>query len=235
MSLHKGVLANVFLALLLPNAIFAQKLCVGVGGGIGRIMSPDSYTRVTHNIVGEMVDPDHAFEIIGKIKVQTSKFPLRFVGQISFLSITDQGNYLGILDPPDSYFSDIHLEASSQILSMGIGAEYKLLPTAFSPFVSIDLLINSFGDTKLYTDPSSQDKEWNEITHITSIPKGIRLGMGLGIGVQYPLSQKLNLTIDANYAIMNMAGRKRYESFGEIGREKLFERGSLKSSILFQI
>lgn len=154
---------------------YGQGLKFGVGGGLSMVQSPD---RLTNSAAegGSGFGSEYHFGLKAKLSI-----PLVPVTPVGFL------NY-HLLSGDD--------DISQSILSLGVGVNIELIPGPLSPYGTIDLQYNSFGDTEI----GSQ-----------SFDGYSRTGLGIGAGIEFNLLPMVDLDLSAKYNMMNLMGKAENE------------------------
>ncbi|GMR25333.1 MAG: hypothetical protein BMS9Abin39_0623 [Ignavibacteria bacterium] len=176
------ILFSVFFILSLNTNVHAQLLKLGVGGGLTRVLGPNSYTDdIGNNGLG--FSSEYNFGAI--VKVGLPVIPLTPRGFFLYHKLSSN--------------EDI-TEFSQSISSLGLGLQYGFIPipAGFDPYLSLDLTLNNFGDL-------TETINGNE----TKIGGGFsRFGLQLGIGTEVTIVPFINLDIFAGYNWFNLTGKE---------------------------
>ena len=158
----------LFFALILTSITFSQSIKVGVLGGTTMFQSPDEFTKsITEGGFG--FNNSIHYGIKGKFEIPL--LPLSMNASILYVPLSSE---------------ESSIKLTSNLLALGI-----------SPYASIDLLFNSFGELKLES-PFGNLKE-----------KGFtRNGFAFGGGITFTLLPMIDLDLSAKYAYYNLLGTK---------------------------
>lgn len=169
----------LFFALILTSITFSQSIKVGVLGGTTMFQSPDEFTKsITEGGFG--FNNSIHYGIKGKFEIPL--LPLSMNASILYVPLSSE---------------ESSIKLTSNLLALGIGAEWSFIPGPISPYASIDLLFNSFGELKLES-PFGNLKE-----------KGFtRNGFAFGGGITFTLLPMIDLDLSAKYAYYNLLGTK---------------------------
>ncbi len=173
---------TLFAIVLVATTVNAQSLRIGLGGGISKVTGPDDYTNSIVSKNGGL-GFDSEYLLGGKAKFGLPIIPLNIVGSVYYHSF-------------DGEAKSINTETSASLLSIGIGAEWGIIPGPVSPYVGLDFLINSFGDVEI---KDANGKHTEEI--------GSRYGIGIGAGVDFKLLPKVDIDLCAKYNFNNLLGK----------------------------
>lgn len=187
-------LSTIFIVCLSIN-VHGQFLKIGVGGGITNITGPDEFTKEVSD-GGLGFSTEYNIGLVGKIDLPL--IPLTPRGLIIYHNLGGEGSQIPVL-PKVSNATDINVEYSQSILSLGLGVQYSFIPVpiGFDPYVAVDLMYNNFGEFTTTTDG-------NEVT-----AEGVsRTGLQFGIGTEISLIPTLNLDVFAAYNLFNVAGKE---------------------------
>ena len=152
----------------------AQGLKLGIGGGLSMVQSPDYYTD------GAGFSTEYHIGIRAKLSLPV--IPITPIGFVEYHFLTgSMDTQLGSVD------------TKQNILSIGVGGEFTLVPGPFSPYLGVDLEYNNFGDF----EPSE-----------TEGSSGVsRMGIGLGAGVMFNLVV-IDIDVNLKYQMMNLIGKE---------------------------
>lgn len=177
--------------MILSGSLQAQMLRIGPGGGLNMIKTPDYYTKEAPAGLG--FSDELALGL--KAKFSVPLLPLRITGQAFYTKLKSESdaNIAG---------KNYNIGYSSSIFSLGVGAEMSLLPGPVSPYLGVDLLINSFGELKV-------DSGNEVVGQFSNSTDGFsRFGLGLGAGVEFTLLPKVDIDVSAKYNLNNMIGKE---------------------------
>jgi opacity protein-like surface antigen len=170
----------------------AQGLDIGIGGGLSIVQTPSYYTDVAG------FSSEYHIGLKGKLNLPVSPItPIGFVEYHFFRGSesTPTGNS----------------DTKQNILSIGVGGEYSIIPGPLSPYLGVDIEFNNLGDL---TTSGSQTSS------------GVsRMGLGVGAGVMFKLLPVINLDLTLKYQMLNL--------FGKIGGEDTIGLINLNAAIFF--
>lgn len=175
----KKVIIPIFAIVILLAFIStsAQSLRIGAGGGITMFQSPDAFTDDLDK-GGLGLASEYHFN--GKLKFGFPVIPLSISGHVIYNTLSSEKS---------------GTEISWNLLSLGVGAEYKLIPGPASPYLSLDLMMNSFGKLKV-------DDDEQEDTDIS------RYGIAIGAGLEFTLLPKVDIDASVKYNMFNLMGKE---------------------------
>lgn len=165
--------------LILSSISFSQGIGVGITGGLVNFTGPDGFTNSIQD-GGFGFKNSFGFGVKGKIDIPL--IPLSANASINYIPLSSKEG---------------SIEISSNILALGIGAEWSFIPGPLSPYAAVDLLFNSFGELEIKT-PLGTLKE----------KSFTRNGIAVGAGVAFTLLPVIDLDLSAKYAIYNLLGSK---------------------------
>lgn len=152
----------------------AQGLKLGIGGGLSMVQSPDSYTD------GAGFSTEYHIGLRARLSLPA--VPITPIGFVEYHFLTGSMNV-----------QDVSVDTKQNILSIGVGGEFTLVPGPFSPYLGLDLEFNSFGDF----EPSGY-----------GIGSGkSRMGIGIGAGVMFNLIV-IDIDVNLKYQMMNLIGKE---------------------------
>jgi len=170
------------LILLVFNAnVHAQLFKIGAGGGLTNIQGPDSYTNsISDDGLG--FSSGYNFGIIAKLGLPLIPLTPRGIFLYNNFSSDDSG-----------------VEISQSISSLGLGVQYGFIPipAGFDPYLSLDLMYNSFGDITITSGNSEE-----------TVPGVSRFGMQIGVGTEITIIPLINLDVFAGYNWYNLTGKE---------------------------
>jgi hypothetical protein len=166
----------------------AQGIKIGVGIGLTNIMAPD---ELTNDISEGGSGFSSEFNILAKCKISLPAIPITPIGYVQYTSMGgEQSTQFG------------NIETSMSILSIGAGAEISLVPGPLSPYLSLDLSYNSFGDYEIKAPELAGGNQ-------TSSGES-RTGLGLGVGAELSLIL-ITIDVSARYNFYNLLGKESEE------------------------
>ena len=174
--MKKSLLLFLFVAisLFVYQTTNAQSINIGIGGGLTSVQSPSYYTDVAG------FSSEYHIGIKGKLN-----FPLVPITPIAFVEY----HFLRGSISTASGSAD----TKQNILSIGIGGEYSLIPGPISPYLGVDFEFNNLGDF--------------EITDSNSVAGISRSGLGLGAGVMIEILPVISLDASLKYQMLNLFGK----------------------------
>ena len=211
--------------------IFSQNIRIGLGVGYAYIDNDTYYTRdVQSSYFSNQLGIRNCFVINGKIKYAPIESPIIFTGELLFLSAANEVDYLGYYSSLQSSPAKMHLEASQDIYSFGIGIEAPIIKSIVMPYFTLGILANYFGKTKVERTPES-DLIFDRIElDDLLISDKLRVGLNVGIGVDYQFLETLSFDISAKYNFMNMIFKK---DISKTENEENFNTFSITTSVLY--
>jgi len=166
------------------NMTFAQGLKFGIGGGLSLVQSPKAWTEDINNGGAGFKT---AFNIAGKVKLKLPLIPLTPTGMVQYSFFN--GSYSNALG---------EYKTSMNVLTLAAGGEFSFLPGPLSPYAGLDIMYNNFMEGKV-TFPGGSS------VFSTSAS---RVGLGIGVGVEFNLIPMINFDLSAKYKIMNLVGKE---------------------------
>jgi hypothetical protein len=174
--------------LLLTNLSQAQ-LRFGIGAGLTSITAPSGYTN---SIADNGEGFGASFNFGAQIRLDIPLVPITPIFFADYHMLRGSGS----LGP-------VTVNTSQNILSVGVEAEYILLPLPLiKPYISVEGAINNFGDLKEDTNLGS-----------TSSGSMSRFGGAIGIGSMITILPIFDLDVSLKYHFFNLIGK----SSGEPG------------------
>lgn len=162
--------------------LYTQGLRFGIEGGLTSITGPTSYTTsVADN--GEGFGANYNYG--AQLRLDIPLVPLTPIFFVDYHMLKGNGSS-----------GSFTTNTSQNILSIGVEAEYILLPLPIiKPYASIEGAINNIGDLKMdYTGGS------------TSQGKMTRLGAAIGIGAIVTILPIFDLDVSLKYHDFNLTG-----------------------------
>lgn len=171
------------LALSITTISFSQSISIGAIGGATMFQSPKEFTNSISN-GGFGFKNSANFGIKGKFDFPL--LPLSTNLSIMYIPLSSE---------------EYSIKVNSNILALGIGAEWSFLPGPVSPYAGLDILFNSFGDLEAKTPFGNMTE------------KGFtRDGFAIGAGVVFGLLPLFDVDVSAKYVVYNFLGKKGNEN-----------------------
>ncbi len=194
-------LFTVLLVLFSTTLISAQSFKIGVGGGLTTLTAPESITKdISEGGLGFGV----GYHIGAKARFSLPVIPLAFFCEINYAPLKGEED----LDYKNIYGQNTttHFETESSLLSIGVGAQYSIIPGPISPYASAEVIYNSMADMKIKYSGKSGSTNINE--EITVSEKFNRTGLGIGAGVFISVLPAIDIDFSVKYKIVNVAGKE---------------------------
>lgn len=182
------------LMFIFAGSIQAQRLSIGIGGGISNIQGPDNYTK---SISDGGLGFGSEYRLGGKAKLGLPLVPFTFTGQVFYTIMNSEGD---VPTTPTSSTTVTSMETNLSLLSIGVGTEYTMVPGPLSPYLALDVSVNNFGE--LEYDYSGQNLTDNTEDGFT------RTGLAIGAGVEFTLLPTIDVDVSAKYAFNNLIGKE---------------------------
>jgi hypothetical protein len=185
MRITKQIILSLVIFLSVTQFINAQGIKVGVGIGLTNVTAPD---ELTNDISDGGSGFSSEFNIIAKAKLSIPVIPITPIGFIQYTTMGgEQSTPFG------------NIETSMSILSIGVGGEISLTPGPLSPYLSLDLSYNSFGDFERKAPEAAGG-------NFSSAGES-RTGLGLGVGTELSLIL-ITVDVSARYNFYNLLGKE---------------------------
>lgn len=187
-------LFNTFLFLMIffiAGSAFAQGLKIGPSIG---------YTKIQNDIIPNYdVEYDSDLHYGGKAKFDIPMVPLSPVLHVHYVKFAGDGELDGpTIGLPGLNETSVNFE--SNLLTIGIGGEMSLLPGPVSPYLALDILFNSFGETDVTANDFDLTSEQSD---------GVsRQGLGIGAGVEFTLLPAFDIDLSVKYNFNNLIGKE---------------------------
>lgn len=194
-------LFTVLLVLVSTTLISAQSFKIGVGGGLTTFTAPESLTKdISEGGFGVSV----GYHFGAKARFSLPVIPLAFFCEINYSPLKGEED----VDYNNLYGHNIkmHYETESSLLSIGIGAQYSIIPGPISPYASAEVIYNSLADMKVKYSGTSGSTIVKE--EMTVSEKFNRTGVGLGAGVFISVLPLIDIDVNVKYKIVNVAGKE---------------------------
>ena len=185
MKITKRFILSLVIFLSVTQFINAQGIKLGVGIGLTNITSPD---QLTNDISDGGAGFSSEFNVIAKAKLSIPVIPITPIGYVQYTTMGgEQSTSLG------------KIETSTSILSIGVGGEISLIPGPLSPYLSLDLSYNKFGDFEVKA-PEAAGGNFTETGES-------RTGLGLGVGAELSLVL-ITIDVSARYNFYKLLGKE---------------------------
>lgn len=171
------------LMILISAVTFGQGFKFGVGGGLTIFQGPDVLTNDYSNGGAAMGSEYH---VGAKAKLSLPLIPLTPIAFINYHILSSSGDVSGQT-----------IEASSSILSIGAGAEWTLLPGPLSPYLALDVAMNSIGDMEVTTPLGTMKSDGAS-----------RVGVNIGAGAELTLLPAFDIDVSVKYNMFNLIGKE---------------------------
>jgi len=209
---------TVLLALLIVSSIsYAQSFKVGIGGGLAIVNGPEHLTR---DISKDGIGFSTEYQVGLKGKFGLPLLPIKIIGEVNYILLNGEEDFDMVIS---SEIVKIKAETEASVLSIGVGAEYNLIPGPISPYVNATINYNSVSDLKV-----KASAEYNGISYPaeeeTIGEKFSRTGIGIGAGVTISILPIVDIDISAKYNIINLLGKD--------DGEETFSTTSLMATVL---
>lgn len=194
----KRTLISIFVIssiILITSTANAQLFSIGVGGGLTQITGPNSLTDDVSSL-GKGYSTEYNLGIMAKLRLPI--IPITPRGFLLYHKMSGSGvqpiNTLAKM----STLSDGTVEFSQSIFQAGVGAQVDFIPVpvGFSPYFSLDVTYNNFGDLTVEGIDNYPTETGNS-----------RFGVQVGLGTEVTIIPVVNLDITANYGWFNVIGK----------------------------
>ncbi len=199
---------TVLCGLLLSTAE-AQTIYLGAGGTYSIMKAPDNYMflykarlapwwTTFEEISGTRAD--RGFSLATALEFRLSELPFTATAGLSYTQLYGKADNVKAPSPPwyGTMYTIGELTTRSNIVTLDVGLRWHVVrSTTVEPYVSLGLLYNLFGDTRLTIRNAQTTVEG-------TIDGNSRMGLSLGAGVVVPVLATLDLRLGGNYALMNL-------------------------------
>jgi len=168
--MKKKFLFTILISALLSTFTFGQSIKVGLGGGYTALTGDNSFTAEN------ALNLNTGIHYGGKLLVSLPILPIQFAANIYNNPLSNE-----YTDP----FLNQTIKVETSFLSVGIGAEFTLIPGPIQPYLAGELLYTSVGETKV-----------NDVTISESESK---TGVGIAAGLYFKLLPVITLDFSAHY------------------------------------
>lgn len=145
-----------------------QSIKIGVGGGYTALTGDNDFTAEN------VLNLNSGMHYGGKLIVGIPLLPIQFSANIYQNSLSSDVTVAGE-----------DLTSETNFLSLGLGAEFTLLPGPIQPYLAGELLFTSFGEPTI-NDIKVKDSE-------------SKTGLGLGAGLYFKLLPVIDLDLSVHY------------------------------------
>ncbi|MBU0475924.1 MAG: outer membrane beta-barrel protein [Bacteroidetes bacterium] len=166
----KNILFIMLFTALISSLTFGQSIKVGVGGGYTALTGDNSFTAE------DALNLNSGIHYGGKILVSLPVLPIQFAANIYYNPLSNE-----YTEP----ITNTTIKTETSFLSIGLGAEFTLIPGPIQPYLAGELLYTSFGEATV-NDFSASEAE-------------SKTGLGLGAGLYFKLLPVINLDFSAHY------------------------------------
>ncbi len=153
---------------ILTISLFGQSIKIGVGGGYTALGGDNNFTAE------DILNLNSGMHYGGKLIVGIPILPIQFTANLFQNSLSSD---VTILDKKNT--------TETSFLSIGLGAEFTLIPGPIQPYLATEVLFTSFGDATI------NDIKISESSNKT--------GIGFGAGVYFKLLPVIDLDLSAHY------------------------------------
>jgi hypothetical protein len=207
----KKAVSLILVMLVASGVVFGQAFKItSVGGAVGvhGLLGPEGTTEVlSKGGLGMGFGP--FIGINAKVRASMASMPtIRWTGRVGFDIFQGAGG------TPTTTITQNQL-------GIGLGAEYPMKAMAMGskqlwPYVGGELQFNILTETSVDPAPSGSPK----------YPSGMRIGLGLGGGVEYPINEKLNIDVGLKLSLGNLLLAPAAQTFTEFNTDpKVIWRG----------
>ena len=165
---------SVVISFFILQNIYSQGLKVGIGGGFSFVQTPSYYTDV------KGFSSEYHIGLKGKLDIPV--IPFTPVGFVEYHFLRGTQNSPGV-----------SADTKQNILTLGVGGEFSMVPGPLSPYLTVELEFNNFGDL--------------ETTGLQTISGFSRMGIGLGAGVELSLVV-IDVDVSLRYQMLNLIGKE---------------------------
>jgi len=204
----------VILVVLKPQ-LFSQNFQIGLGAGFSSIISPSYFTNdpghafgiIIVDGIGESVFPSLGFKntysFNGKIKYNIPNTSFNIVSNLSYSKfagstiVTTSNETVENPSPPEVIRYKTDVKIGKSIFMIGLGGQWQMLNSNYSPYLMTEIFLNSFGETIYNFKNSFQEYEIAN--------EGMtRIGGSIGFGMNMFLYRYLSFDLGFRYNIHNL-------------------------------
>lgn len=169
------------------NTTFSQGIKVGPSVGYTLIQSPDMLTKKIDEGGAGFGNPLH-FGL--KAKFSLPLIPLRINGHFHYTPFSSEAT-----------IGAASIENTMSLMTVSVGGEWALIPGPLSPYLGLDLQMNSIGEFKTVVKTPGGTNEFKSDGES-------RWGLGIGAGVEFTLIPKFDLDVAVKYNLLNLVGKE---------------------------
>jgi opacity protein-like surface antigen len=189
-------------------SVQAQSIYLSIGGAFSSVNPTSNYTFIYHNdaspwpgrfeqAIGQK--SDIGFTITSGIEFQLPSAPISLTAGISYAQLYGRTDSVRAYPPP--WYSIMYitgeLETRSNLLTIRTGATWQILRSQIAPYVSLELLYNIFGDTRLSIHNPYSTTE-------AVVDGNTRFGLSVGAGLRVSILPSIDASAGANYSLNNL-------------------------------
>jgi hypothetical protein len=215
-KMKKSILILSLFAILTPS-IKAQTFYVGIGGGFST-MNPVEYHGFTYQNdittwLGEFEEikgqkNDKGLNLRGSIKYDINILPVNIIAGIGYTKYTGKADYVKATVPP--WYSTMYYigeyESKTDLLSINTGIQYEVIHSFVTPYVTLQAMMNRFGETTL------EMKNSGNVYEEVKFEKRTRYGLSIGGGLDITIIPKIDTNLEINYVLHNLIGKENGEN-----------------------
>ncbi len=219
-----GFLGSVF------SYVQAQSIYLSFGGGFSTLNPTSDYTFMYCNdrmlwpsrfeeTVGQK--SDIGFNITSAIEFQLPSAPISLTAGISYSQLYGKTDSVKAYTPPwySSMYTTGELKTRSNLLTFRTGVKWEIIRSRIAPYVSLELLYNIFGDTRLSIHTPYHSTE-------AVVDGNTRAGFSFGGGLRISVFPSIDTSVGANYTLNNMLtpdSHEKHKNMLNIGASVLFK------------
>lgn len=192
----------------LLSFVEAQSVYLSVGGGFStmnptgnfaflyttdRMMWPGTFEEMA----GQKTDI--GFNIASSLEFRLPDAPVSFTTGLSYTQLYGKCDFVKAYTPP--WYSTVYtigeLTTRSNILTLKTGMHWYIISSPIAPYLSLDLLYNIVGDTKLSISNTYGGTE-------AIVDGNTRMGLSFGGGARVTLLPSIDAMISADYSLINL-------------------------------
>lgn len=180
--MRKTAIVLVILAFIGISQAQAQSFKIGVGGGLTLVQGSDLF---------DAYDMATGYHFGAKAKIGLPLLPIKITGQVYY------NTFSGGQDVDPEFTGISHVDVSTNLIILGAGFEYSLIPGPVSPYLGADLFYSSLG--KIEYEPANP---------MVTDEADSRMGLGLGAGLDFKLLPMFDIDLAAKYNFYNLVGKE---------------------------